>query len=274
MMSEEEQNTQGGVQANNNSTAVGKIEVGGSIGGDMVIGGTHNYYASPADAKSPLTTEKIEREFFEPETILIPDGPLWMGSDSGEGINKEYDTPRHEVFLPAFRIGKYPVANAQYEEFIRQTGKFVTPVMGWDGQKVPNGLESNPVMGITWYDALAYCKWLSDMTKRKYSIPNAAQLEKAYQGSYGCSDIIDNIHQWTCTLWGEKRKSPDLKYRLPWKDDGRNNLNANSQIRRIVCVYTKMNDNDSRRLCSRTGQFPEDVGLPGARHSFRVVMSI
>ena len=115
-------------------------------------------------------------------------------------------------------------------------------------------------MGVSWYDALEYCKWLSVETGRKYSLPNEAQLEKVHKRSYGCSDILDNIYLWTCTLWGEKGNSPELKYRYPWKDDGRNNLDANGQIRRVVCGYKKVDGTESYRRRSRTGQFPEDPG--------------
>jgi hypothetical protein len=210
---------------------------------------------------------------FEPKTIYIEEGLFLMGSLPAEGI-PQHETPQHEVTLSAYRIGKYPVTNVQYEKFVNKTDRLVKPVMGWEGRNVPDGLGENPVLGVTWYDALEYCKWLSSETGRKYILPNEAHLEKAYKGSYGCSDIIDNIYLWTCTLWGEKGVSPDLKYRYPWKDDGRNNLSANGQIRRVVCGYKKIDNSKSFQRHSRTGQFPDEVGLSGARHSFRVVMAV
>jgi formylglycine-generating enzyme required for sulfatase activity len=248
-----------------------------NIGSVQQIGSVQNvYYAAPVpdETKSPYLNETIEAEFFEPETILIPEGAFWMGSDPG-GAVPAYETPRHEIFLPAYRIGKYPVTNAQYEEFIRQTGRSVASVIGWGGRKVPDGLENQPVMGVTLEDARSYCKWLSEVTKRSYELPNEAQLEKAYQGSYGCSDIVENIYLWTGTLWGEKGSAPDSRYRYPWKkDDGRNNPNANSQVRRVVCRYQKVDGADPSKRHSRAGQFPGEAGLSGARHSFRVVMIV
>lgn len=56
---------------------------------------------------------------FEPATVLIPAGPFLMGSAPGEGI-PVYETPQHTVDLPAYRIGKYPVTNRQYAEFLKQ----------------------------------------------------------------------------------------------------------------------------------------------------------
>ncbi|HKY54587.1 MAG TPA: TIR domain-containing protein, partial [Anaerolineales bacterium] len=57
---------------------------------------------SPASSASGALAVEFDREDFEPETILIPEGSFSMGSDAGEGI-KEYDTPRHKVSLPAYR---------------------------------------------------------------------------------------------------------------------------------------------------------------------------
>jgi len=252
----------------------GKVENGGvAILGrehDIKIVQTFNTYAAPGQQKSPDLNEIIETEYFEPETILIPEGSFWMGSDTGPSYEK-----RHEVNLRVYRISKYPVTNMQYAEFVSQTGRSVPSVLGWSGRKVPDGLENEPVKGVTLEDVKGYCKWLSEITKRKYDVPNEAQLEMAYQGSYGCSDIVENIYLWTCTLWGEKGSSPDSKYWYPWKkDDGRNNPNANNQIRRVVCRYQKLDDASGSKRHSRKGEFPGEAGFSGARHSFRVVMNV
>lgn len=254
-----------------------------------------------------LGTAPITVQYFEPETIHIPAGAFLMGSNPGAGI-PTHETPQHEIKLPDYRIGKYPVTNAQYEEFIRLTARLATPSMGWDGQRVPEGLEQYPVTGVTWHEALAYCQWLSEKTGRKYSLPNEAQWEKACRGGsnsvypwgdefdpkrsnhgcsalapvdaypaqneFGCFDLVGNVRQWTCSLWGEKRIAPESRFAYPWKDDRRNDLNANRQIRRVV-RGSSFKDNLSLLRCSaRSGQVPDDVGLPEARHSFRVVMII
>ena len=210
---------------------------------------------------------------FEPETIYISKGPFWMGSEPGEGI-PIYETPRHEVSLSAFRISKYAVTNSQYHEFVLQGGP-VNSEMNWEGRNVRYGFEDKPVTGVSLDDAQKYCEWLSGATGRKYTIPNEAQLEKAYQTPDGCSYMADHVYQWTCTLWGAKGSAPDPRYRYPWQEnDGRNNLNANSQIRRVVCVYPKQDDTDSPRVRKRSGQFPRDVGFSGERHGFRVVTTV
>lgn len=208
---------------------------------------------------------------YEPKTIYIAEGSFWMGSDPGEGI-KDYDTPRHKVSLPTYRISKYPVLNREYAAFITQSGTQVSaPLVGFSGLNPKDGLEDQPVKGVTLEDASAYCKWLSEMTERKYDLPNEAQLEKTYQGPYGCLDIVEDIYLWTCTLWGEDLSPP--KYRYPWKNDGRNNPNANSQIRRVVCRYKRVAGTDTSHRESRSGQFPKKPLSP-ERYSFRVVMNI
>jgi formylglycine-generating enzyme required for sulfatase activity len=245
-------------------------------------------------------------DYFEPETIRILGGPFWMGSPEGSGA-PAYESPQHEVELPTYRIGKYPVANALYEEFVRETYRLVTPVMGWDGQRVPTGCEKDPVIGVTWYEALAYCQWLTKKTGRKYSLPNEAQWEKACragknflypwgneldpkrsnhgcdtlaavdayppQNEFGLYDLVGNVRQWTCSLWGEKRQAPDPPYAYPWKDDRRNDINANSQIRRVVRGGSVKDGIITLRCSSRSGQSPEDAGLPGMRHGFRIVIN-
>jgi formylglycine-generating enzyme required for sulfatase activity len=264
--------------------------------------------AVPAAPSTPAPENQlIETAYFEPQTVLIPKGSFWMGSDAGAGI-PAYESPRHEIFLPEYRIGKMPVTNAQYEEFVRDMRRSVAPEMGWDGQKAPAGAEKLPVVGVTWFEAAAYCEWLSKKTNRKYALPNEAQWEKACRGGnsftypwgdeidsersnqgqpsisiadyypeqndYGVFDMVGNVRQWTCTVWGEKRIAPDARYAYPYKDDGRNDLNASRQLRRVVRGSAMKDDIKWLRCSARSGQAPDDVGLPGARHGLRVVMTV
>ncbi len=246
-------------------------------------------------------------EPYAPKTIYIAEGSFLMGSPEGNGI-PAYETPQFEVNLPAYRIGSCPVTNAQYEDFIRETDRPVSPGMGWDGQRVPRNLEEHPVAGVTWYDSLAYCQWLSGKTGRHYSLPNEAQWEKACragnnylypwgdefdpqrsnhgceslapvraypaQNDWGLFDMVGNVRQWTCSLWGEKRIAPDPKFAYPWTDDRRNDLNASRQVRRVVRGCSMKDEQHFLRCSSRSGQAPGDVGLPGSRISFRVVMIV
>ena len=258
-------------------------------------------------AKPPGLEATMDIEYFEPETILIPAGPFLMGSPEGSGTVAN-ESPQHTVKLPAYRIGKYPVTNSQYEEFVREKHISVASETGWNGQRVPPGLENHPVAGVTWYEALAYCQWLSEKTGRSYSLPNEAQWEKACRGEngflypwgndleagrsnhgyesiaakdaypaqneFGCFDMVGNVRQWTCSLWGEKRSQPDARYLYPWKDDQRNSISANRQIRRVVRGSSMRDAVTMLRCSARSGQLPEDPGLLGLRHGFRVVINL
>ena len=251
--------------------------------------------------------EDIAVEYFEPKTVHIAEGKFWMGSPAAQG-GPGTESPEHEVFLPDYRIGKYPVTNAQFEEFIRDTGRLVTPNMGWDGQHSPKDRLNHPVTGSTFYDAMTYCQWLSGRTGRKYTLPNEAQWEKACraggrtlypwgdefengrcnhgaallapvdafpaQNEFGCFDLVGNIRQWTCSLWGEKRLAPDPDFTYPWKDDRRNDLNASRQVRRVIRGSSMKDDTALLRCAARSGQAPDDAGLPGARNGFRIAMSV
>jgi len=244
---------------------------------------------------------------YEPKSIYIEAGNFWMGSSPGTGI-PSFETPQHEVYLPSFRMGKYPVTNAEFEAYVQHTGICVPIQLGWDGQKVCEGKEDHPVTGVTWMEAMAYCRWLSEKTGREYSPPDEAQWEKACRGGkktfypwgdvfdasrcnqgslvltdvkaypeqseFGCFDFVGNVRQWTVSLWGEKRIAPDRAYAYPWKKDRRNDENASHQIRRVVRGSSYKGSPSQSRCSARTGQAPDDPGMPDARHGFRIVMSV
>jgi formylglycine-generating enzyme required for sulfatase activity len=293
------------ISASNNSIAIAGVDIQNVQDSNIHIGNI--IYNTPNLGSPPELEETIDTEPFEPETILIPKGPFFMGSLNA-GDAPAYETPQHTVHLPAYRIGKYPVTNSQYEEFVREKQIPVAPETGWNGQRVPPGLDNHPVTGVTWHEARDYCQWLSEKTARRYSLPNEAQWEKACRGGngflypwgneleagrsnhgcesiaavdaytaqneFGCFDLVGNVRQWTCSLWGEKRSQPDARYLYPWKDDQRNSLSANPQIRRVLRGSSMRDPVSALRCSARSGQLPEERGLPGFRHGFRVVMHI
>ncbi len=252
-----------------------------------------------------LAAAVIERQPFEPETIYIPPGSFIMGRQVGPGV-PEFESPQGQVFLPAYRMSMYPITNNEFVKFIRQTHRLTAPEMGWEGQNPPKGQGEYPVRGVSWFDALDYCRWLSEQTGRKYSLPSEAQWEKAARGSdgrlypwgddwqpgrsnqgnshtapvgsfpaqnaFGLYDLVGNVLQWTTSLWGEKRLNPDPQYVYPWQDDERDDLEANKQLRRVLrgSAYS-----DPPQLCTCTARrsfLPADRGQPGKWHGFRIVM--
>jgi formylglycine-generating enzyme required for sulfatase activity len=255
----------------------------------------------PANA---VAQSDLEVQSFEPETVLIPEGSFLMGSPVG-GERPAWETPQHSVELPEYRIGKYPVTCAQYAEFVHRSKRLATPELGWDGQNPPEARLNHPVSGVTWYEALAYCQWLSAATGRSYSLPNEAQWEKSARGSDGrrypwgnaydparCAaggppravdalppqsifnvyDLVGSVRQWTCSLWGVSRPEPDRAYGYPWKDDGRNDLTAHSQIRRVFRGGS-LTDLPAELICAARGSTaPDQPGPNQKRHGFRVVL--
>lgn len=144
-----------------------------------------------------------------PFTVPIPAGPFIMGSKKGKGKDEdelayEDEEPRHEVILPAYKIGKYPVTVAQYRRFVEEgkgyeTARYWTPA-GWEqrrkeGWAAPRWwddpqwtVDNHPVVGVSWYEAVAYCNWLNVIKPRDrgfFRLPDEAMLEKAARGTDG-----------------------------------------------------------------------------------------
>jgi formylglycine-generating enzyme required for sulfatase activity len=123
----------------------------------------------------PRAPERVWWEKAEMELRLVPAGDFRMGSPPGEGAADEH--PQHTVYLDAYYIGRYPVTNAQYAAFVRDTGHH--PPDSWDGEEAPEGEENHPVVGVSSGDAVAFCDW-ADLC-----LPTEAQWEKAARGKEG-----------------------------------------------------------------------------------------
>ncbi len=98
---------------------------------------------TPLDARVPLWRE-------------IPAGRFWMGSPEDEGEKNEH--PRHEVTIARpFRCGVVPVTQSQYAAFDPEH-----PIETWEGEPREE-LDHHPVGGVTWYEAVSFCRWLSSV---------------------------------------------------------------------------------------------------------------
>ena len=220
----------------------------------------------------PDARPEIPRQNFEPETITIPGGPFQMGSD--DPAAQPWERPSCPVDLPAYRIGRRLVTNKEFYEFVRQTRRLAAPEWGWQGEKPLAEQLAQPVAGVTWDDALAYCQWLSQQTGRDYCLPSEAQWEKAATGPYGCQELTGSVRQWTRSLWGERRKAPDTPFAAPGDDADRNDLAAPGVVRRVYRGAAAGDDAADQLRTARRGAAPDSAGLPGKRFGLRVAMNL
>jgi formylglycine-generating enzyme required for sulfatase activity len=77
------------------------------------------------------------------------------------------------VLPTPFALGKYAVTFDEFDHFVRESGHGHSPGSnGW-------GRGSRPVIDVSWDDAVAYCRWLSEETGHDYRLPTEAEWEYA-----------------------------------------------------------------------------------------------
>lgn len=131
-----------------------------------------------------IRTDPVEIDI-PSEMVLIPSGVFRIGSHN-ENINGS-DTSSHNVYLNDFLIDKYPVTNSEFSEFLSENklwdkynipkkynnGKYLS---SWNGNIYPKNKEDNPVVGVSWYAAMAYAQW------KEKRLPTDIEWEKAARG--------------------------------------------------------------------------------------------
>ena len=146
---------------------------------------------------------------------LVPAGRFRMGSEEGEASSYEEERPAHDLELEyPFRIGRYAVTQAQYGEFVEAGGYEDTGL--WE-EAALNGfwsewgcgglgdserrqgpttfgdsyeLANHPVVGVSWYEALAFTRWVTARWRASgrlpegwaVKLPSEAEWEKAARG--------------------------------------------------------------------------------------------
>lgn len=234
---------------------------------------------------------------FEPQLVTIPAGPFLMGTPENEVVELwqlvkqverknakreliEREVPQHEVTLPEYAIARYPVTNAEFARFIEAggyTNQDYWTQSGWQQKEKeswsqPRYWDDNkwndpaqPVVGVSWYETVAYCNWLSAVTRRDYRLPTEAQWEKAARGTdgrrypwgnkwdptlcnnkesglqkttpvgqypegdspYGVGEMVGQVWEWCSSKYGGIGAKPEFGY--PYQaDDGREDLEGSA----------------------------------------------
>ncbi|MGH7495169.1 MAG: SUMF1/EgtB/PvdO family nonheme iron enzyme [bacterium] len=126
--------------------------------------------------------------------LLVKETMFERGDVSGEGGQNE--RPAHWVRVGEFWISKHEVTNREYLAFVEATGQH-QPEWRDSNSKYNYQFGSDnfykklgaalydpeyPVVGVSWYDAEAYCAWKSRQTGIKFRLPTEAEWELAARG--------------------------------------------------------------------------------------------
>jgi formylglycine-generating enzyme len=168
-----------------------------------------------------------------PRMVPIPPGWLQMGCATGRDDEK----PVHRVWVDSFEMAAFQVTRTEYAGFLAATNRPAPPF--WNDPAFHHPRQ--PVVGPSWFDAEAFCEWLSRAGDRRYRLPTEAEWEWAARGGvagalyawgdappealpdyakrwtigpepvglyaangYGLFNMGDNVHEW-CADWYDAR---------------------------------------------------------------------
>jgi formylglycine-generating enzyme required for sulfatase activity len=172
-----------------------------------------------------------------PVMVELPAGSYEMGS-IGNSLNFN-EGPRHQVKLAAFSISKFEVTFEEYDRFARATGHRLPYDESW-------GRADRPVINVSWDDARAYIRWLSEQTGKNYRLPSEAEWEYATRAgsvdNFWWRDSADNLHAncFNCgSQWDGTRTAPVGSFEA--NDFGLHDVTGNVQEWTADCYHGSYN---------------------------------
>ncbi|HLO86864.1 MAG TPA: SUMF1/EgtB/PvdO family nonheme iron enzyme, partial [Nostocaceae cyanobacterium] len=145
-----------------------------------------------------IKREKREEKYFTEklpnnvtlDIMSIPGGKFLMGSHPDEARSSSNERPKHDVIIPFFFMGKYPITQAQWRAVasLEPVNLEIAP----DPSNFKG--DNRPVEKVSWYDAVEFCNRLSKYTGRPYCLPSEAQWEYACRAGtttpFHCGDNL------------------------------------------------------------------------------------
>ena len=125
--------------------------------------------------------------------VELPGGVLRMGAAADDGGRPD-ELPVRLVRVRSFAAALVPVTNLEYARFLVATGH--EPPGFWDDPRFT--APACPVVGVSWFDAVDYCAWLSQVTGRRCRLPTEAEREYAARG-----DLDRVAYPWGDAPWTE-----------------------------------------------------------------------
>ena len=174
--------------------------------------------------------------------VLIPPGEFLMGSSDEQlaapfvadsPFKAEFEKserPQHRVIITKpFLMGGTEVTIGEFKKFVAATGyqteaeqSAADPKRATFGEPGHSVTDASPVSCVNWYDAVAYCRWLSNTDKVRYRLPTEAEWEFACRAgttnffSFGDSNAEAGAWAWTDENSGGAPHPVGLKRPNPW----------------------------------------------------------